>query len=216
MLHQAKAWHNETMGRKVVEALRKNNFDAVYVPDAAQARDAIAALIPEGATIGFGGSVSLASIGIFDTLKQGAYQPINPPWTEAGISLEERTARRKLAMTADVFLAGTNALTVDGKLVNTDATGNRVTGMIFGPKKTIVVAGINKLVRSLDEALERVSQVAAPPNCKRMGLETPCAITGECSDCRSPQRICCATVILHRKPRALDFIVVLVGEELGF
>ena len=216
MLHPAKLWHYETLGRKAVEALKRNNFDAAYVADSAEACETILAQIPEGATLGFGGSMTLQAIGLFERLKAGPYHPINPPWNEGSLSREERTALRRQALMADVFLTGTNAVTLDGKLVNTDATANRVAAMLFGPKKTIVAVGVNKIVRTLDDALDRVANVASPANARRLALDTPCATTGECSDCRSSQRICNATVILHKKPIGLSFGVVMIGEELGF
>jgi L-lactate utilization protein LutB len=215
MPHPAKTWRLETLGRKTVDALKRNNFGAVYAADAAEACDAILEMIPEGATVGFGGSMTLQGIGLFERLQSGRYDLINPPWKDGDLSREDRVAARKRALSADVFLTGTNAVTLDGKLVNTDATGNRVGGMLFGPKKTIVAVGVNKLVPTLDDALDRVTNVASPENARRLGLDTPCTTGGECADCHSPRRICNATVILHRKTSALDMTVVMIGEELG-
>lgn len=216
MSQDAKRWHYEVLAQKAVEALKRNNFGAVYARDSAEACRAIMSMVPDGATIGFGGSVTAPAIGVLDLLKAGPYQLVNPPWVERSMTREDRNALRRRAMLVDVFLTGTNAVTLDGKLVNTDATANRVAGMLFGPKKTIVIAGANKIVRTVDEALDRVANVAAPLNARRLGLDTPCAITGECNDCRSPQRICNATVILHRKTGGTDLTVVMIGEEMGF
>jgi len=214
-IHPAKQWHYETMAKKTVEALKKNDFDAVYASNAAEARRIVLSLIPAGATIGFGTSMTLEALGIFEDLRSGEYQPINAPWDPAAQAGPMRMPLRRQAMTADVFLAGTNAITLDGKLVNTDATGNRIAGMIFGPKKTILVAGVNKIVHTLDEALDRISEWAGPQNSRRLNYNTPCATTGICNDCRSEGRICKATVILHRRTTGTDVTVVLVGEELG-
>ncbi|MHB8992658.1 MAG: lactate utilization protein, partial [Chloroflexota bacterium] len=140
---------------------------------------------------------------------------INPPWAERAVPWAERGSMRREALLADVFLTGTNAITMDGRLVTLDSNGNRSAAMLFGPRKTIVVAGANKVVPTLEEALDRAENLAAPANAKRLNCETPCTATGVCSDCDSRDRICKATVILHRKTRGLDVTVVLVGEDLG-
>lgn len=215
MIHPAKRWHYETLARKSVDALKKNDFDALYVQDSAEACAVILSMIPPGASIGFGTSMTLQSLGVFESLRDGDYRPINPPWDPIAQDPERRLPLRRQAMTADVFLTGSNAVTLDGKLVNVDATGNRVAAMIFGPKKTIVVAGVNKIVHTVDEALGRITEWAGPQNARRLQYDTPCATTGVCNDCRSGGRICKATVILHRKTSALDLSVILVGEELG-
>ncbi len=216
MLHPAKLSHYETLGRKAVEALQRNGFDALYVPDAAEACRLILSMIPAGATIGFGWSMTVQAIGILDHLHSGPYTLINSPRVESLLAQADRVPLRREAMLADLFLTGANAVTLEGKLVNTDAMANRVTGMLFGPKKTIVVAGVNKVVPTVEQALDRLANVASPSNARRLGLGTPCATTGVCNDCRSPQRICNATVILHRKTTGTDLTVVMIGEELGF
>lgn len=215
MLHPARQWHYETLAQRAVEALKRNNFGVVYAPDSAEACRIVLSMIPQGAAIGFGASMTLQAIGLMEQLKAGEYQLINPPWINAQTSRAERMPLRRQAMVADVFLTGSNAVTLDGKLVNTDAMGNRVAGMLIGPKKTIVVAGANKVVPTVEEALERVTNVA-PANARRLNYDTPCAVTGVCNDCRSADRICNATVILHRKTWGVDMTVVMVGEELGF
>lgn len=214
-MHLAKRWFYETRGKTAVEALKRNGFGAVYVEDSTAACREILAMVPPGASTGFGGSVTLEEIGILDSLRAGDYRLINPPWVESAMTWEDRRSLRRQAMHADVFMSGTNAITLDGMLVNTDATGNRVAGMIFGPKKTLVIAGANKIVLTLEEALDRTRNVAAPANARRLNYDTPCAVTATCRDCRSKDRICNATVILHRKTRGLDMTVVVVGEELG-
>ncbi len=122
--------------------------------------------------------------------------------------------RRQL--TCDLFLTGTNALTLSGCLVNIDATGNRVASMIFGPKKVIVVAGRNKLVEGdIAAAVKRVKERSSPPNARRLNFNTPCAMTGFCCDCKSPDRICRVTTIIDRRPRQTDMLVLVVNEEMG-
>ena len=123
---------------------------------------------------------------------------------------------RRRILTADVFVCSSNAITEDGKLYNVDGTGNRVAAMTFGPRKVVLACGINKIVKDVDEAERRVREWAAPMNARRLGLETPCAKTGLCSDCSSPQRICNIRSLLVKRPLRTDFTVLLIGERLGF
>ena len=206
----------EMMAKIAVGALKRNNFGASYAPSVAEACKQVLALIPENASIGFGGNMTAGEIGLLDLLKAGPYTLINPPWTEAALPGPERIALRKQSVSADVFISGTNAVTLDGKLVNIDATGNRLAGMTFGPKKCIIIVGVNKVSRTLDDALTRAKHVAAPINAKRLNRDTPCVGSGECADCDSPDRICNITQIIHKRPGAIDLHVVIVGEELGF
>ena len=133
-----------------------------------------------------------------------------------GLENDERVRIRRAQLTADAFLTGSNAVTMDGRLVNTDGSGNRVAAMIFGPGKVIVVAGVNKIVRDVEEAEERIRKTAAPINNRRLNLPNPCVKTGECMDCQGPTRICNVTTILHKRPKLTEMHVILVGEELGF
>ena len=133
-----------------------------------------------------------------------------------GLTLEERLAVMRRQLTCDLFLTGTNAVTISGFLVNIDATGNRVASMFFGPQKVIVVAGRNKIVEGdAMEAMQRVKSWATPPNAKRLNFNTPCARTGFCSNCNSPERLCRVTTILERKPRFTDIRVLVVNEDMG-
>ncbi|MGI6782964.1 MAG: lactate utilization protein [Aminivibrio sp.] len=207
-------WHNETLGKKVVEALKKNGFEAEYCATSAEAAEKILALVPEGASVGFGGSWTIMSMGIKDKLAEGGHELFdhNAP----GLSNEERQEMRKKQLSCDVFLSGTNALTLDGRLVNTDGNGNRVAAMIFGPGKVIVATGANKIVRDLDAAEERRQMVSAPINNKRIGLPNPCVQTGMCMDCQTETRICNVTTVISKRPKFTPFHVFVIGEDLGF
>jgi hypothetical protein len=206
--------------RVLIERLANNNISALYAPDKTAAFETVMSMIPEGSLVGFGDSLTLHQIGVVDALEQGPYTFLNP-W-QPGISVDENIRRKRLALTADVFVTGTNALTMDGQLVNVDALGNRVAAMLFGPEKVIIVVGINKIVADLDAALQRIREKAAPPNVKRhphFDPVPPCGATGVCVDCSSPWRICNKTVIIERqfdnemyKPL---ITVVIVGETLG-
>jgi len=207
-------WLYEQRAQKAVEALKQNAFQAQYVKDGDAARAEIISRIPKDATIGVGGSMTMRQIGVLDALeKQG--NVIYDHW-KPGVSQEEVLKIRKEHLTCDVFLASSNAVTLNGMLVNTDGAGNRVGAMMFGPGKVIVVAGFNKIVEDLDSAFKRIKEVVTPQVVKDMGIELPCAVTGFCNDCNSPMRACRATVILERKPIFTDILVLIVGEDLGF
>lgn len=203
-----------------MERLGRNNIPAFYVQNRREAFQKVMSMIPEGSTVGFGDSVTVKQIGVVDALEKGNYVFLNP-WSP-GISFEENVKLKKQALTSDVFVTGTNALTLDGKIVNVDALGNRVAAMLFGPNKVIIVIGINKIVENLEEALERIRNKAAPLNVKRhpnFDPMPPCGMTGVCSDCSSPWRICNKTVIIERQfnnnKYAPVITMVIVGEELG-
>lgn len=203
----------EKQVERTIEALRKNRFEALYVPDAKQAFEAVMARIPDGATVGIGGSVTLGQIGILDGLKERKVQLIWP--IQQAKNEEERMELIRKTFSSDIFLTSTNAITEDGKLFNIDATGNRVGAMFIGPKQVIIVCGVNKIVRDLEEAQKRLKGWAAPQNAKRLGRKTPCTETGLCSDCNSLDRICNIYVILAKKPVRTHILIILVGEELG-
>jgi hypothetical protein len=207
-------WHNETLGRKVVEALKKNGFEAEFFATGAEAAEKILELVPDNASVGFGGSWTLKAIGIAEKLAARGNTILDHG--APGLTNDEKLSIRRQQLTCDVFLSGTNAVTMDGKLVNVDGFGNRVAAMIFGPGKVIVVLGANKIVKDIDAAEERIMTKAAPINNKRLGTPNPCTQTGVCMDCQGPTRICNITTIIRKRPRGTNFHVLLVGEELGF
>jgi hypothetical protein len=206
-------WHNDTLGENLVKALTKNNFTASYVATREEAAAKLLELIPADATVGFGGSVTLGQLQIIRRLEERGNPVLN--YIKPGLSPQEAKDLRRKALLADVFLSGTNAVTLDGKLVNVDATGNRVGPMLYGPDKVFIVVGVNKIVKDVAEAEARVKLWASPPNNKRLGYPNPCAQTGVCVDCQGPTRICNITTIMHKKPRLTDVHVIVVGEALG-
>lgn len=204
---------NETL-----EAFKRNGFRPVYAEDRKEALQIILEEIPLEATVGAGDSLTLREIGVFEELKRRGFK-LFWPFDEKVAKEERRNVARKALLT-DVFLSGSNALTMDGKIVNVDATGNRVAGIVFGPKKAIVVVGVNKIVKNVEEALERIRNVAAPLNAKRIREERgwellPCVEAGECVDCNAENRICNITTIIEKKPRAIDIAIIIVKEKLG-
>jgi L-lactate utilization protein LutB len=203
---------------ETLEALKQNGFRPVYVANRKEALQRILEEIPFEATVGAGDSLTLKEIGVFEELKRRGFKLFWP--FDEKVAKEERRNIARKALLTDVFLSGSNALTMDGKIVNVDATGNRVAGMVFGPKKAIIVVGVNKIVKNVEEALERIRKVAAPLNAKRIREERgwellPCVEAGECVDCNVENRICNITAIIEKKPRAIDIAIIIVGEKLG-
>jgi hypothetical protein len=229
-----KNWLYAKMAERAVASLKKNHFDAHFVASHNEAVNTILEMIPENSIIGFADSVTLDQIGLFDQLPSRKPAEILQPMlhNEKGDlihSPQEMFELQRRVLTSDVYICGINAITLDGKLVSTDGGGNRVAPMIFGPKRTIFVAGANKIVPDVEAARERIRKICAPMNVKRhiekhnnQGIfgELPCAKTGFCADCKMPQRICAMTVVIECTGLG-QFItgepkkVVIVGEDLG-
>lgn len=202
----------EKRGQILVKNLRNRHFDAWYCDTKEDALAKVLELIPEGAKIGWGGVLSAQQIGLFDALRSGNYDLLDRDLCK---TQEEREQMMKDALFADVFLTGANGLSLDGQMVNIDGTGNRVGAIIYGPKKVIVIAGMNKVCDTLEEAVKRAREVAAPLNMMRFMKDTPCAATGKCGDCKAEGCIC-NQIVITRHCRPVGRIqFVLVGEQLG-
>jgi len=193
----------------VIRNLEKRNMKGYYCETAEEAKSLVLSMINDEDVVSWGGSVTVDQIGIKEELKN----VINT----AAAKPEEAVALRKQALLVDVFLTSTNAITMEGELVNIDGMGNRVAAMCFGPDKVIVVAGANKIVKDEAAAIARIKTDACPPNCIRLMKKTPCAVTGECGDCMIPGNTICAYTVTTRFSNFPDRIhVVLVNENLGF
>lgn len=200
---------------RIIEKLGAGNIQGHYAANREEARHIALGLISPGSIVAMGNSATLRETGIFDALVSGDFKVINQ--FEPGISPEENLRRRKLGLTADVYFTSTNALTLNGQLVNADGKGNRVAAMLFGPDRVIIVAGKNKIVEDLEAAWRRLRTTAAPRLAAKLGRNTPCAKTGMCADCFAAERICrFYTVIASQMPADKDRIhVIIVDEELG-
>jgi L-lactate utilization protein LutB len=212
-MEQWEQWFQEKQVERTIHALKKNNFEALFVSDSKAAFEEVMKRIPDGSTVGVGGSVTLTQIGLLDALGKRNIQLISP--AQQAKNMDERMDLFRKSFSSDFFLSSTNAITEDGKLFNVDATGNRVGAMFIGPKKTIIVSGVNKIVKDIDAAEKRVREWTAPQNAKRLNRKTPCVETGVCADCSSPDRICNIYVTLAKRPSRTEVIVILVGEKLG-
>lgn len=207
-------WTAEKKCQAVVQALAKRGFTAMYCATGQDAATYILKQAEAATSIGFGGSLSVADFKLTHLLADQGKEILNHGFPDLSPSDKLNIMRRQL--TCDLFLTGTNAVTLDGRMVNIDGNGNRVAAMIFGPAKVIVVIGRNKIVEGdADDAIARIKEKASPPNAMRLNKQTPCAVTGICSDCDSPQRICRITTILDRKPSLTDIHVLVVNEETG-
>ena len=201
---------NELLAQKVIQGLKSRNMEGYYAADRAEALKIALELIPEGSSVTMGGSVSAAEIGLVEAVKTGNYRFI-----DRGAYANPREAML-LAYDADVFLSSVNAMTEDGVLVNIDGNANRVSAIAQGPEKLVMIVGMNKICPDVDSALKRARNVAAPVNAQRFGLSTPCAKTGSCMDCKSPDTICCQFLITRFSRHPGRIHVILVNDSLGF
>jgi hypothetical protein len=206
-------WIEERM-RRAVEKLKTHDFGATCVKTKEEAVKEIWRHITPEMKVGVGGSMTIREIGILDQLRAKGHL-IYDHWAP-GLSSEDSLRIRKSQMTSDLFLSSSNAVTMNGELVNIDGAGNRVNSITFGPGKVILVSGYNKLVGDVQEAIKRIKNVVTPMNAKRLNTEVPCVNVGHCVDCNLPDRLCRALVILERRPLLTDMLVILVGEELGY
>ena len=213
--HQT-AW-NEKVAKSIIEHMARRRIEGSYAATAAQARDEILAMIPQEAVVSKVGSMSVVGIGLWEKLTERPGVKIIDHG-RPGLAREESVALRHQGLQADVMLASVNAITLDGRLVDLDGFGNRVAGTIFGPKKVILVVGMNKVAANLDAAMARVKHYAAPVNARRLNYKVPCAETGLCSDCNSPERLCNVWVVIDGQLAAQKgrLHVKLVGEDLGY
>ena len=203
----------EKRGMILVKNLQSRHFEAYYCADREVALKKALELIPEGASVGWGGAHSAEQIGLMEALHAGNYAPIDRSLAK---SQEEREQMMRECMFCDVFLTGANGLSLDGQMVNIDGTGNRVAATIYGPKSVIVIAGMNKVEDTLEDAITRARTVAAPMNNQRFSNNNPCSATGTCGNCKNETCIC-NQIVITRHCRPVGRIkFVLVGEELGF
>ena len=207
-----KELYYEKRGRILVKNLQNRHFDAYYCANKEEALKKALELIPEGASVGWGGAESCEQIGLMKALKAGNYRAMDRSTAK---SPEEREQMMKEMLFGDVFLTGANGLSLDGQMVNIDGTGNRVAAICYGPGMVLVVAGMNKVEDTLEAAVTRARTVAAPMNKQRFPNVTPCEVTGTCADCKAEGCIC-NQIVITRHCRPIGRIkFILVGEQLG-
>lgn len=207
------AERNAKVGEKVCKQLISRGFGAQYCATKEEALKQALALIPQDSTVTWGGCKSAEEIGLIDAVNHGPYNTID---RDKAQNMEERQAMMRQAFSCDVYITGTNAITETGELVNIDGMGNRVAAMTFGPKTVVVIAGMNKLVPTVEVAVARARSIAAPINAQRFDIQTPCKVDGVCHDCNAPDCICNYIVRTRRSKVEGRIQVILVGEPLGF
>ena len=201
---------NELLAQKVIKGLTSRNMTGYYAADREEALKLALSLIPEGSSVTMGGGMSIHEIGLAQALKEGNWNFIDRD------QMADKRAAMLAAYDADVFLSSVNAMTEDGVLVNIDGNANRVSAIAQGPKKVLFIVGMNKVCDDIDGAMKRARNVAAPTNAQRFGLSTPCAKTGACMNCKSPDTICCQFLITRFSRHPGRIHVILVNDFLGF
>ena len=201
---------NQLLAQKVIKGLESRNMKGYYAANKEEALKIALELIPENSSISMGGAMSAHEIGLVDALKNGNYNFIDRD------AAEDKRAAMLEGYDADYFLTSANAMTEDGVMVNIDGNSNRVSAIAQGPKHVLVIVGMNKICDDVDGAMKRARNVAAPINAQRFGLSTPCAKTGSCMNCKSPDTICCQFLITRYSRHTDRIHVILVNDTLGF
>lgn len=215
MSESVKEWINDLKIRELMTVLKKRKFGVAYAKDRYEAREIVADMLPEGAKIAVGGSVTLQETGILDEIRKPVYNFIDRFNAK---SFDEELDLYREGFMADFLVSSTNAITMGGQLVNIDCTGNRTSQIAFGPKRVIIVAGVNKIVDNVEAGLKRAKAIA-PMNARRIRHKTPCSTDDcyKCTDCEVQGRVCNVTSIIdgcYKFPERIT--IVLVGEELGY
>ncbi len=204
---------NRLLAEKVIKGLTSRNMTGYYAETKEDALKKALEIIPEGATVGWGGSVSVNQIGLKEAVINGNYNALN---REACKTPEEKEKLQREVFFADYFLSSSNAVTEDGILVNIDGNANRIAAIAYGPQHVIMIVGINKIAPDVDAAISRARSIAAPANAQRFPLSTPCKKMGVCADCKAIDTICCEFLITRFSRHTGRIHVILVGEELGY
>ena len=204
---------NEAFANRVVKNLESRNMEAYFVKTKEEALKKALELIPEGSSISWGGTASAKEIGLLDAVHEGNYEVYD---REEAQTPELKNEIAHKALDCDFFIGSTNALAENGVMINIDGNANRVAAFAFGPKNVLLIVGMNKVVKSEEDAMSRARNEAAPINAQRFGLDTPCSKNGMCYDCKSPDCICCQILITRYSRVAKRIKVILVDENLGF
>ena len=209
--HKQKYYEN--VASTIIKNLNKRQIEGYYCADRISAIQKALELIPDGASIGWGGSMTLIETGIMEAIKTGQYKLID---RDKATNLEEQRKIYGEICCSDFFLMSTNAITLDGELINIDGRGNRVAFLCYGPQNVLILTGMNKVVTDIESGLKRARNIASPPNAIRLNRQIPCAITGKCEDCYSPDCMCGQFVVTRRSAIPNRIKVILIGEELGY
>lgn len=204
----------ETTANTIIENLKKRQMEGFYCKTSEEAVVKACSFFQPGDTVSFGGSETLDECGMLPLLR--GKDDITLFDRDTATSQEETEEIFRKVFSADCYFMSTNAITLEGELVNIDGRGNRLAALIFGPKQVIVMVGMNKVVSNLTDAYNRVKDIASPANCIRLHKKTPCVTTGHCGDCYSSDCICSQTVITRRSGQPGRIKIILIGESLGY
>lgn len=207
-------WYREIQVSRTIKSLEQHNMEGYFVKNGTELKEILEGLIKEGSTVGVGDSMTLFETGVIDFLRKGNYVFLDK--YKENLTSEDKREIYIKNFSADTFLSSTNALTENGELFNIDGNGSRVAPMVYGPKQVIIIAGINKIVKDMEEAERRVRRFAAPIDAKRLGKDTPCTKMGYCVDCKSSDRICNDFVTIKGQFIKGRIKIIIVGKELGY
>lgn len=207
-------WLKSKQVERTIEALEKNNMNGYYVESKEELINKVCELVDEKSKVACGGSMTLFETGVIDHLRTDRYNFLDR--YKEGITQQEINEIYRGAFSCDAYFASSNAVTENGELYNVDGNGNRVAAMIFGPQRVILVCGINKIVKNVDEAIKRNKEVAGPANAKRLDRKTPCAVTGVCVNCNSPEKICREYTLIKSQGNKDRIHVIFINEEVGY
>lgn len=207
-------WVNEKRAERVISSLEKNNMNGYLVKSKEELINKIKQIVNEGSVVACGGSMTLFETGVMEHLRSGRYNFLDR--YKDGLTPEEVKDIYRGAFSADAYFSSTNAITESGELYNVDGNGNRVAAMLYGPDKVIVIAGLNKIVKDVEEAVDRNKNLAAPANAKRLDKKTPCAKVGYCMECQSEERICCEYTLIKKQNRSGRIHVIFINDHFGY
>jgi hypothetical protein len=208
-----KTAHYRSLAGSLVPEFARRNIEASVCGTGAEAAEKALALIPEGSVVSWGGSMTLAALGLPEKIKKGPWKALDRSDAKSPAEVE---ALYRAALSADVYFLSSSAVTLDGRLVNIDGRGNRLAALLYGPRKVVVIVGMNKVVKDVETAFSRIHNQASPMNAHRLDKKTPCAETGWCADCHCEESICCSELVIRHSGVKGRLTVLLVCEDLGF
>ena len=207
-------WVNEKKIEKTINNLKKNNINGYYVKDNDELINLIKDIAKEGEVVSVGGSMSLFESKVIDLLRSGRYEFLDR--YKENLTQEDIKEIYRKSFFADTYFASANAITEDGKIFNVDGNGNRVAAILYGPDKVVLIVGVNKIVKNIEQAVARNRAISGPANAKRLNLSTPCVKTGQCMEYKSEERICCEYTVIKRQRNPKRMHVIFINDTLGF
>lgn len=207
-------WVNEKKIEKTINNLKKNNINGYYVKDNDELINLIKDIAKEGEVVSVGGSMSLFESKVIELLRSGRYEFLDR--YKENLTQEDIKEIYRKSFFADTYFASANAITEDGKIFNVDGNGNRVAAILYGPDKVVLIVGVNKIVKNIEQAVSRNRAISGPANAKRLNLSTPCVKTGQCMECKSEERICCEYTVIKRQRNPKRMHVIFINDTLGF